>query len=239
VTGSSRGIGKAIAISLGKLGCDIAVNYVENHDKAKEVEREIQKLGRQTMCICADVSKEEDVLRLYNTVMNYFPHLDILINNAGVHQHLKSDELAIHDWEKIIDINLTGAFLCCRAFIPHLKVNNYGRIVNISSAVAYTGTDHECHYASSKAGILGLTKSLALELAPYAVTVNAIAPGFIETDMTRFQSQQQRETVEGTIPLERLGVPEEIAYATCFLVSDKAGYITGETLNVNGGLTFR
>lgn len=235
VTGASRGIGRAIALELAKNGCNVVINYLKNEEKAREVEKEIKKYGK-AMIIKADVSRQEDVEIMRKEVIKNFRGVDILVNNAGIHQHLKSWELSIEDWEKVINVNLTGTFLCCSAFIPFMKKKRYGRIINISSVVAHTGTDHECHYASSKAGIIGLTKSLALELAPYNITVNAIAPGFIETDMLKFESEKERKRVEKKILLGRIGKPEEIAYATCFLASNMADYITGETLNVNGGL---
>lgn len=239
VTGSSRGIGRAIALELAKNGCDVVINYIKNERKAREVEKEIRKYGKDVLMVKADVSRQEDVERMKDDVMNEFHGIDILVNNAGIHQHLKSWKLSIDDWKKIIEVNLTGTFLCCSTFIPHMKEKKYGRIINISSVVAFTGTDHERHYASSKAGIIGLTKSLALELAPYNITVNAIAPGFIETDMVKFDSKKEKEMVEEKILLKRLGKPEEVGYAACFLTSKMADYITGETINVNGGLTFR
>jgi len=239
VTGSSRGIGRATALEFAKNGCDVIVNYAKSKEKAREVEREIREYGQEALVIQADVSVKNEVNKMREEIIDTFHRLDILVNNAGIHQHLKSWELSLDDWKKIIDVNLMGTFLCCSAFIPSMKEKGYGRIVNISSVVAFTGTDHECHYASSKAGIIGLTKSLALELAPYNITVNAIAPGFIETDMISFENAEEREMVEIKILLGRLGKPEEIAYAICFLASDLADYITGETIHVNGGLAFR
>jgi 3-oxoacyl-[acyl-carrier protein] reductase len=238
VTGASRGIGKAIAISLARNGCNVIINYVRDEKRAKEVAHTIKDMGYETLVTQADVSKIEDVERLYKKTAKIFEGVDILINNAGVHQHVKCWEMSLKDWKRIIDINLTGAYLCCCTFIPGFIKKRMGRIINISSVVAHSGTDHECHYASSKAGLLGLTKSLALELAPYNVTVNAIAPGYIKTDMTQVSSKKEREDIQQLIPLGRMGEPEEIAHAVCFLVSDLAGYITGETLNINGGLYF-
>ncbi len=239
VTGSSRGIGRATALELARNGCDVVVNYVKNEKKAREVEREIKECGQEALVIKADVSVRKEVKRMRDEIMDTFNKLDILVNNAGIHQHLKSWELSLEDWKHVIEVNVTGAFLCCQVFIPHFKEKRHGRVINISSVVAFIGTDRECHYASSKAGTIGFTKSLSLELAPYNITVNAIAPGFIETDMTSFENAKEREIVEKKILLRRVGKPEEIGYAVCFLASDMAEYITGETLNVNGGLAFR
>jgi len=203
-----------------------------------DVARKIKKMGSNALVIQADVSKKDEIYKLHEKIRDKFGQIDILVNNAGIHQHVKSWEMNPCDWQKIIDVNLTGAFLCCHIFLPDLIKKKQGRIINISSVVAHSGTDHECHYASSKSGLLGLTRSLALELAPYNITVNAIAPGYIETDMTSFSSQNQRLKIQRIIPLRRLGKPEEIADIACFLASDLASYITGETININGGLYF-
>jgi 3-oxoacyl-[acyl-carrier protein] reductase len=239
VTGSSRGIGKAIAISLAEHGCNIVVNYARRDDKAREVVEHITALGREALCIKADISNAADVQQMEQQVFDTFSHIDILVNNAGLHQHLKSWELSLNDWNRIIAVNLTGTFLCCKEFIPHFKKERQGTIINISSAAAFIGSNHECHYVSSKAGIIGLTKSLALELAHYVVRVNAVAPGFIETDMLSFENEHEKDMVRQTIPIKRIGSAEDIAYTVCFLASDLASYITGQTIHVNGGLTFR
>lgn len=239
VTGSSRGIGKATALNLAKNGCNVIINYINNESKAREVEREIMEYGRETLIIKADVSLEADVQKMTDKILDTYAGLDILVNNAGIHQHVQSWQMKLKDWKHIMDVNMTGTFLCCHAFIPHFKEQRYGRIINISSVVATIGTDHECHYASSKAGVIGLTKALSLELAPFNITVNAIAPGYIKTDMTSFENAKMEEMAKEKILLKRFGAPEEIGYAVCFLASDMAAYITGETLNVNGGLAFR
>jgi len=238
VTGASRGIGKATAIFLAKNGCNVIINYVHEREKAKEVAHEIVQMGQDALVIQADVSKIRDIQRLQAQIMERFGGISILVNNAGIHHHVKSWEMTPEDWKRIIEVNLTGVFLCCRAFLSDFIKKRNGRIINISSVIAHKGTDHECHYASSKSGILGLTRSLALELAPYNITVNAIAPGYIETDMTSFSTEKERLDTQGVIPLGRIGTPDEIAAAICFLASDLGGYITGETLNINGGLYF-
>ena len=236
VTGASRGIGRATAYILAQNGCDIIANYSTSSDKVKELQKDIKELGRDVAVIQANVSLPQDVIRLKKESFDAFPRVDIIVNNAGIHQHLKSWEMTYQDWQTILAVNLTGTFLCSTAFIPHLKEMKFGRIINISSVVAHSGTDHECHYASSKAGILGLTKSLALELAPYHITVNAVAPGYIDTDMTRIATEEEKHKMERLIPLGRLGKPEEVAYGICFLASSNANYVTGETLNINGGV---
>ena len=238
VTGASRGIGKATAIFLAKNGCSVVINYVHEQEKANDVADEIEKMGQDALVVQADVSRIEDIERLQAQIMEHFEGIDILVNNAGIHQHLKSWEMTPEDWKRIIEVNLTGVFLCCRVFVSDFIKKRNGRIINMSSVIAHKGTDHECHYASSKSGILGFTRSLALELAPYNITVNAIAPGYIDTDMTSFSTEKERLDTLRTIPLGRIGAPDEIAAAICFLASDLGGYITGETLNINGGLYF-
>lgn len=237
VTGSSRGIGRGCAVTLAKYGADIVVNYVESKEKAENVVTEIEDLGRRSFAVKADISKENEVKSMIKKTINKFGRMDILVNNAGVHQHLKTWELSLKDWERVITINLTGVFLCSREAVIHMKEQRSGSIVNISSCVAFTGTDHEIHYASTKSGILGFTKSLALEAAAYNVRVNAVAPGFIATDMVLpLITDEERKELESDIPVGRLGEPEDIGEAVAFLASDLASYITGETIHVNGGL---
>lgn len=237
VTGSSRGIGRGCALTLAKYGADTVVNYVESKEKAEDTVTRIMDLGRESFAVKADISKESEVKSMIEKTINEFGRIDILVNNAGIHQHLKTWELSLPDWERIININLTGVFLCSKEAVIHMKEQKSGSIVNISSCVAFTGTDHEIHYASTKAGIIGFTKSLALEAAPYNVRVNAVAPGFIATDMVLpLITDEERKNLESDIPLGRLGEPEDIGEAVAFLASDLAEYITGETIHVNGGL---
>jgi 3-oxoacyl-[acyl-carrier protein] reductase len=185
----------------------------------------------------ADVSQEQDVRSMMESTVNTFGRIDILVNNAGIHQHLKTWELSLEDWNRVIATNLTGVFLCSREAVIHMKEAKSGSLVNISSCVAFTGTDHEIHYASTKAGILGFTKSLALEAAPYNIRVNAVAPGFFATDMVLpLITDEEKKDLEAGIPLGRLGNPEDIGEAVAFLASDKAQYLTWQILHVNGGL---
>ena len=235
VTGASRGIGRGIALEMAHEGADVIVNYALSEPKAKEVARSIEALGRKALVVKADVSKLDQVEAMRKRVLDELRGVDILVNNAGIHQHLKSWETGHTDWRHILDVNLDGTFLCSKAFSPEMRAKKWGRIVNISSIVAFTGTDHEAHYGASKAAVLGLTKSLALELAPYNITVNAIAPGLIETDMTSGGTVEQRKKDLQLIPLGRTGQPSDIAYAAVFLASDRASFITGQTIHVNGG----
>jgi 3-oxoacyl-[acyl-carrier protein] reductase len=236
VTGASRGIGRGIALELARNGASIAGIYVANLEMAEKTLEDIVQTGAGIEFFKCDVSREDDVLAVKEKVIEKFGRVDFVINNAGVHQHLKSWELSIEDWKRIIDINLTGVFVVSKAFIPHMRERKCGKIVNISSCAAYTGTDHEVHYAASKAGIIGLTKSLALELASYNINVNAIAPGYIDTDMVVFESEVEKKDVENGIPKGRIGIPEDIAKTVSFLCSEDADYITGQMLHVNGGL---
>ena len=238
VTGSSRGIGRGCALTLAKYGADVVVTYVASQEKSEDVTKEIKNLGRESFAVKVDVSKENEVKSLFKKTFNKFGGIDVLVNNAGIHQHLKTWELSLKDWENVINTNLTGVFLCSKEAVTHMKERKSGSIINISSCVAFTGTDHEIHYASTKAGILGFTKSLALEAAPYAVRVNAVAPGFIATDMVLpfLETDNDRKELESQIPLNRLGEPEDIGEAVAFLASDRACYITGEVIHVNGGL---
>ena len=236
VTGASRGIGKGIALELARNGASIAIVYRSEEDKAKQVQAEIEGMGCEAITIKCDVSNSEDVAKLHDAVMEKWGQADFIINNAGIHQHLKSWELSEEDWKKVIDVNMTGPFLVSKAFTPHMMEKKAGRIVHISSCVAFTGTDHEVHYAASKGGLFSLTKSHALELAGHGINVNAIAPGYINTDMLVFDEVHPLDTVLKTIPQHRLGQPEDIARAVKFLCSGDSDYITGQVIHVNGGL---
>lgn len=235
VTGASRGIGSGIAVEMAREGADVVVNYSQSEEKAIEVARGIEALGRRALLIRADVSRQDEVEAMRKMILQQFAGVDILVNNAGVHYHLKTWEMDQGEWSRVLGVNLDGVFFCSRAFTPEMRAKKWGRIINISSIVAFTGTDHEAHYAASKAAVIGLTKSFALELAPYNITVNAIAPGYIDTDMTSAMTAKEKEQAIKLIPIGRVGQPEDIAYTAVFLASDRASFITGQTVHVNGG----
>jgi len=235
VTGASRGIGRGIAFEMAREGADVVVNYTRSDKKAGEVARQIQTLGRRAISVKADVSKPKQVEAMRNRILKEFHGVDILVNNAGVHHHLKSWEIENAEWRHVLGVNLDGVFHCSRAFSQEMRARRWGRIINISSIIAFTGTDHEAHYGASKAAVLGLTKSLALELAGYNITVNAIAPGWIETGMTSDITPEEKSKALELVPLRRMGQPEDIAHVAAFLASEKASFITGQTIHVNGG----
>jgi 3-oxoacyl-[acyl-carrier protein] reductase len=235
VTGASRGIGKAIALEMAREGADVVVNYSHSEEKANEVARSIETLSRRALVVKADVSKQDQVETMHEQVVKQFDGVDILVNNAGVHHHVKLWHMDEVEWRSVLGVDLDGVFFCSKAFSAEMRKKKWGRIINISSTVAFTGTDHEVHYGASKAAVIGLTKSLALELAGYNITVNAIAPGEIETDMTASETAEERKKALELIPLGRIGQPEDVAYAAVFLASDRASFITGQTILVNGG----
>lgn len=235
VTGASMGIGKAIALRLAEDGIDIAVNFLNHKDEAEAVSESIRNAGRNSRTYKADIADYEAVQRMVEKAYEELGDISVLVNNAGIYQRRYIAELSLEDWQRTIDVNLTGCFNCSKAVIPKMKEMKRGKIINISSMLGFKGTDHGAHYAASKAGVIGLTKSLALELSPHGITVNAIAPGAIETSIIAYDSPENRKKRIDTTPVRRVGEPEEIAAAVSFLVSKEAGYVTGETLHVNGG----
>lgn len=238
VTGSSRGIGAATALKLATQGCDVVVNYLSRDDHAREVVRRIEALGRRALAMQADVSDAEGVREMVERAVDELGGLHILVNNAGYSSHGTLDRLSVETWRQMMAVTLDGAFYCAKHAVPHLKEAGWGRVVNVASLRAMTGSDHGAHYAAAKAGLIGLTKSLALELAPQ-ITVNAVAPGYTETDMTQEALEEKGNEIRVQIPLRRVAQPEEIAAVIAFLCSDEAGYLTGETLNANGGIYMR
>jgi 3-oxoacyl-[acyl-carrier protein] reductase len=241
ITGASRGIGRAIALRFAEEGCEVAVNYVDERERdnaaeADDVAEQICALGRQAICVEADVTDLEAVEGMAEYVIERLGKLDILINNAGITRDRTLKKLAKEDWDRVIEVNLTGAFHCARAVIEHMRERRSGRIISISSVVAQMGNIGQTNYAASKAGLIGLTKSLAREVARRGITVNAVAPGFIDTEMTQAMPDEIREQVIATIPMGRTGTPEDVANAALFLASEAASYITGQVLSVNGGL---
>lgn len=236
VTGASKGIGKAIAIALAKEGCNIAFNYVGSEELAKKVHEEIKNLNVKVISAKADVSKIEEVENLMKIIKANFNSLNIVVNNAGITKDRTLKNMTKEEWQSVIDINLTGVFNVSKASLEIL--NDNGRIINISSIVGESGNFGQTNYAASKAGIVGFTKSLARELAKSKITVNAIAPGLIKTELTDKIPFLRKKIMERMIPLKEMGLPEDVANAVVFLASPKSRYITGEVLHVTGGLSF-
>lgn len=238
VTGSSRGIGAAIAMRLAAAGYGVCVNYVNNRARAEELVKRIKDTGGEAFSFQADVSDFAQVKALVDETANRFSGIKIVVNNAGFSQHRTVEEMTVEDWERSLAVNLSAAFFTVKAALSYLRNEPWGRIVNICSLRAMTGSDHGAHYAAAKSGLIGLTKSLALELAP-KITVNAISPGYTYTDMTAKALDEKGEAIYAKIPAHRAARPEEIAALVGFLCSEEAGYITGETININGGIYMR
>jgi NAD(P)-dependent dehydrogenase (short-subunit alcohol dehydrogenase family) len=235
VTGGSRGIGAGIALALSEAGARVGVNFENQKEKAEAIVAQIIDAGGEAYPFQADVSEKKQVASLLKDIHSQFGGVDILINNAGIHQHLTIDALSFEDWDHVVSVNIDSAFLLTKGVLPYMKEKGWGRIVNISSLSGFAGTTVECHYATSKAGLIGFTKAIALETATFGVTVNAISPGAIETDMLDATTEEKRRDRLSQIPVGRLGQPEDIAHAVLFLVSPMASFITGETIHVNGG----
>ena len=235
VTGASRGIGSAIAHNLSKAGAKVVL-ISRSIDALKSVESEIKSNGGEAISITADVSNLESFTNAISQVVETWGTVDILINNAGITKDNIILRLKEEDWDAVIDINLKGCFNGIKAVTRPMLKSRSGRIINITSVIGLIGNSGQSNYAASKAGILGLTKSIAKELGPRNITVNAIAPGYIQTEMTDNLDQASKDNLMKSIPLQRLGKPEEIASLVCFLASEEAAYITGQTLNVDGGM---
>jgi len=234
VTGASRGIGKAIAIELARNGADVAVNYNRNEKEALEVVEDIKKLGCKSIAIKADVGSFDDAAAMFEAVKKEFGRIDILVNNAGITMDRTLRKMTKEEWNNVIEVNLSSIYNVTKNALPLMEKDS--RVINISSIVGIYGNFGQSNYAASKAGIIGFTKSLAKELGKHGITVNAIAPGFIKSDMTSRIPFIRRKFVEWLIPLKRMGSAEEVAYAASFLASDEAGYVTGQTISVSGGL---
>ena len=237
VTGASRGIGRAIALQLASDGAKVAINFAGNTAKAEEVKAEIESNGGEALLVQADVANVEAVDEMIKKVTDTWGKIDILINNAGITRDSLLIRMKDTDFDTVISTNLKGVYNCTKAVSKLMIKQRSGRIVNMASIVALTGNAGQTNYAAAKAGIIGFSKSAAKELAARGVTVNVVAPGFIETDMTSVLSDNIKETMLKDIPLGRVGKPEDIANAVKFLVSDQAAYITGQVLRVDGGMS--
>lgn len=236
VTGASRGIGKAIALELARQGANVAIVYAGNEQKAKEVQEEIQSMGRKAEVYRCNVADFEATKELVSKVLEDFGGLDILVNNAGIVKDGMVLSMKEEDFDQVLDINLKGAFHMIKHTYSHFMRKRAGRIINITSVVGLSGNAGQANYSSSKAGMIGLTKSVAKELGARGVTCNAVAPGYINTEMTEVLSDKVKDAMKTMIPMRKPGEPEDIAKAVAFLASDSARYITGEVLRVDGGM---
>lgn len=236
VTGASRGIGRTIALALAAKGFAVALNYAGSHDAAEAVKKEIEEAGGKAFTIQGDVSKSEDVDRIFKAVKDEFGGLDVLVNNAGINRDALLIRMKESNWDDVIATDLKSDFLTTKAAAAMMMRKRKGSIINISSVVGIMGNIGQANYAAAKAGVIGLTKACAKEMAARNIRVNAVAPGFIETAMTDGIPEKIREGMISSIPMGRMGQPEDIAKAVCFLASDDSSYITGQVLVVDGGL---
>jgi 3-oxoacyl-[acyl-carrier protein] reductase len=238
VTGASRGIGRAIALKLAEQGANIAVNYVSSEQEGLKLAQEIENFGGRALVLKADVSVFSEAEQLIAMAKAEFGTIDILVNNAGITRDGLLMRMSEDDFDRVVEVDLKGVFNCTRHAVPIMVKQRSGRIVNITSVVGILGNAGQVNYAAAKAGVIGLTKSLAKEIGSRNITVNAVAPGFIETDMTSGLSDKVKELTKESIALKRFGKPENIADTVLFLASDAGGYITGQVISVDGGMAF-
>ena len=236
VTGGSRGIGRAVCLELARGGANVALCYAGNESAARETVQAVESLGRKALAVRCDVSDAGQVSGLVDAVLHGFQRIDILVNNAGITRDNLLMRMSEAEFDAVMNANLKGTFLCMKAVSRLMLKQRCGRIVNLSSVVGLRGNAGQVNYAASKAGVIGMTKSLAKELASKGVTVNAVAPGFIETDMTAAMQEAARMAVQASIPMGRPGAAEDVAHAVAFLASEEAAYITGQVLAVDGGM---
>ncbi|WP_022851335.1 3-oxoacyl-[acyl-carrier-protein] reductase [Limisalsivibrio acetivorans] len=236
VTGGSRGIGRTVALKLASLGANVAVNYASSSAKAEEVVKEIEESGGKALAVKANVADEPSVKEMFASIEKELGTVDILVNNAGITKDGLIMRMKTEDWDAVIDANLKGAFLCTRFAVKGMMKKRYGKIINISSVVGFMGNAGQANYVTSKSGLTGLTKSSALELSARGIRVNAVAPGFIETDMTGGLDEDVKNQMLERIPLKTFGSGEDVAGAVAFLAGSDSDYITGETIHVNGGM---
>ena len=236
VTGGSRGIGRAVCVALAKQGCRVVVNYCLGEAAAAQTVELCRQQGVDAVAVQGEVSTAEGCKKLFDAAMEAYGRVDILVNNAGITRDNLLLRMTEADFDAVLNANLKGAFLCCKEAARRMVRQRYGRIINLSSVVALRGNPGQANYAASKAGLIGLTKSLARELASRNVTVNAVAPGFIETDMTAALPEAVRTAMTGDIPLQRPGTPEDVANAVAFFAAEQSGYLTGQVLCADGGM---
>ena len=235
VTGGAQGIGRAVVLMLATNGCDVAISDI-NKDTAGITTGEIEKMGRKSLAIEANVARFEDGERMVRETIEGLGRIDILVNNAGITRDKLLLRMSEEDWDAVLDVNLKGAFNCTRAALRHMTKQRSGRIVNIASVVGLMGNAGQANYAASKAGLIGFTKAVGREVGSRGITVNAVAPGYIDTPMTQALPEKAQEELKRLIPMVRLGTPEDVAKAVLFLVTGASDYITGQVLQVNGGL---
>lgn len=236
VTGASRGIGKAIALKMGELGANVVINYSHDEKGAKAVLDELTKMGSKGIIVKSNVTSTDEVDDMIDKTIDTFGHIHVLVNNAGITRDSLLLRMKEEDWDSVLETNLKGVFNCTKAVTRHMMKARQGVIINISSVIGITGNAGQSNYAAAKAGIIGFSKSMAKELAPRGIRVNVVAPGFIKTDMTDVLDDKIKQGILSNIPLKRYGTPDDIAQVVAFLASDYSSYITGQVINVDGGM---